>query len=222
MNIHDEPIFIMSFSEEEDMMSQWVSYGDEGYGVSMSFLKNGIIPKLSKMINPIDGPILMPISYYANNYEFSGTGIFNYLEHISTLFLKIEEITKNNRDCSDILHITRRLFFEYLYIFASYIKHDFYKEEKEWRLFVKTGPGDKNISIVPKNKQIKKIYKVPLCGEDEEKYFLSEIHRDVIIGPRYFNNESIKSTIDLLYFQEVETRLSGIQRIARFSNGILN
>ncbi len=212
-NVFYEPIFLMSFSKEPDDMSQWISYGDNGHGVSLSFLLKEIIPTLSDLSYE---PILMPVSYFPENWKISKSINLDYLNTITNFIIEIDNNIyslneKNLLNDIGILNSIKREFLEYLYIFASYIKHDFYKQEKEWRLFINTSIGNPNISIKPDGNKVMMVYKLQLKElvtkenphPEKNPLYINKIHKDIIIGPRYKNNHHVKTALEIGVYQEL-------------------
>lgn len=190
----DNLIFIMSFSGNPDLLSQWSLYGDNGYGLSIEIKIQNLINSARKL-NVVNNvfPFILPITYYSMQYEKCSCAMYDY-DFIIKSFFKyvIENHIANDYD------IIRSIIIEYLYFFASFVKHDFYKEEKEWRLFICTGQGNKNIAVKENGKGLKMYYKLPL----EELKLIPFRNRDraiidhIIIGPCFNNNISILKSVE--------------------------
>jgi hypothetical protein len=58
------PIFILSFSEKADDLKQWIHYADNGYGVSLAFIRSKIINTVNTVYNNEIDLLLLPVNYY--------------------------------------------------------------------------------------------------------------------------------------------------------------
>ncbi len=114
-NISDnKSIFMISFCENGDLLSQWKGYTAFGKGYSIS----------------IDPNQIEPISKY-----IIGKVIYNHEEHDKIINQVIQAIM-NDKDKINNYGIQKYLdlVFSYIQLISSFFKNDYFIEENEWRL----------------------------------------------------------------------------------------
>ncbi len=116
-------VYVTSFSENGDLLSQWRGYGESGNGYSIGF--NG------KSLNNLNENVILSKVIY--NLDMQQTMLKEIITNVSNLYLsKLDDINENNRErFSDECMI---LLAELLIGKVYSLKNPTFSEEKEWRL----------------------------------------------------------------------------------------
>ncbi|HPS87696.1 MAG TPA: DUF2971 domain-containing protein [Spirochaetota bacterium] len=185
-----DSIFVFSLSEDGDSLSQWMSYGDHGAGVSISFFHNRMkdfltLPEKTKM------KAFLPVNYYSDGYR--GTDFYlkndrlnNFEKNLVLIFNIIYDSIQSKMIDIEIL----KFIADYIVLFASCIKHSFYESEKEFRIILMT--SDENNIHTEFLKDSLKIY-----YQADIKAVMHSMISGVIIGPKHYGDERIKFGIDI-------------------------
>jgi len=169
------PVFVCSFSEKGDLLSQWRGYGDRLSAVSIGF-NSRTLQKQSETQNSA----LMKCIYDRNKQI--------------QLFRKVyKEIYTSENEYNDIPDEYKSLinpgrFFQFLISIAPIIKDDGFKEEAEWRLI---SHNKENINF-----RIGSSFLIPYKSFDLGS--LDSAINKVIIGPTP-NPEVSKHSLSLLF-----------------------
>ncbi|WP_316674740.1 DUF2971 domain-containing protein [uncultured Tolumonas sp.] len=164
-------VFVLSFTESKDLLSQWRAYTPQCHGVSI-----GIDPNFQSILQ--GKSILYPVIY---NEKFQ----LEYAEHLFNdafgRFAKGEDISSlhNNN--------VMAYFFATIKAACSLMKSDSFSEESEWRYII-YGENIKNIKF-----RESEYYLIPYINLDIENKNL----KNIIIGPNP-HNELCKKSLDLL------------------------
>lgn len=174
-------IFVCSFSVDGDLLSQWRSYCPDNNGFSIGFEYTQL-----KNIAEREGSVkfyLLPCFYYDENKRKS---MFNELrDEFATDILNCVEINK--------LDDINKLYEEYTRnccLLASILKHESFRDEKEWRLFCFKKPpiASSEIQFRKGKSMLLPYITVELQGTTK----FSSIIR-IYIGPTPHKEPSIKS-----------------------------
>jgi hypothetical protein len=119
----DYPIYVTSFSEERDLLSQWRAYG-HGSGFAIGFSAVEIM----RQILPSGLPgVLLKCVYDTTEQEIE----INYaIEYLIRVYGE-QETKEHSREFT-------RHFFGFLVMAAACFKHPSFREEREWRLVLRT------------------------------------------------------------------------------------
>ncbi|HQP49276.1 MAG TPA: DUF2971 domain-containing protein [Spirochaetota bacterium] len=208
-HVRDEHIFIFSLSQLEDSLSQWMSYGDDGAGVVLSFERNPLnfLNVTGKNIQKVFFPVL----YYSSNswdseYYIVKDRLNGFEKHLIEFFDIIRDHIKNLKLEQELIDLVG----DYVLIFSSCIKHEFFESEQEYRLFIKTGSDNNSIRTRQYGHSLKVYY------ETDIKAFFKSLIQKVIIGPKHYGDKRIKFGLDN------QLRLNGFSDIKVVpSNGIM-
>lgn len=119
-----EFVFISSFSENPDQLSQWRGYAEGGYSV-------GFPRSVFKSLNSNGGLFLAKCIYC----EKTATEVAEKLaEYFCCEFSKEKDQNRQTRLRNSFVRLTARL--------APFFKHKAFEEEAEWRIFSLKGPDD--------------------------------------------------------------------------------
>lgn len=121
-------LFVFSLSEEGNLLSQWRSYTPHGKGVNLQFS----IDKINKLLASNKNTFLVKCIYdEAEQTDLIG----NFIDELVIRFrINASKAFNPNRHISECYFDYINTFYnEVLFILAS-LKHEAFKEEKEWRL----------------------------------------------------------------------------------------
>ena len=198
--------FVFSLTELEDDAAPWNAYANGGNGISLQFINPKLIESLVEAI-PGRKFIYFPVQYYSEDLIGAKTNIPDYFTVVLDYFAGIETEIKNE----DVLHEPNLQTSIYLVtkLLASFIKHDFHKNEREWRLVVFTGRGDSKLDIIQSKDSIKMIYKL-----NPVKMIFADLLNCLILGPKHNKDERIRAAVQLYVNQHQHVPL-----LTRFSIG---
>lgn len=124
---NDIPIcYVICFSSEKDLLSQWRGYAEDGKGVSFGIDKSKL-DRWSKM----QGIRLQKVEYNKNQQRKRLRILANNI--IKSIKTEIKNNTEMNQD--ELLKVFNGYKKELLTMIVGF-KDSFFKEEKEWRLFI--------------------------------------------------------------------------------------
>ncbi len=133
---NNEMIFGLSFSEDGDLLSQWREYGRNGKGYSI-----GIKKKTIKRCHGL-------------NIEIFDKGIYNELFFVKMIYDEDIQNDIGNKFYNFLKDTTcqgnnfRKEYYSLIVLLAMVMKHDSYKEEKEWRLIFRGNSVSANENII--------------------------------------------------------------------------
>lgn len=214
--------FVICFSEEGDMLSQWRGYANNGKGCSLGFSLNELQQYCQKHENQI---VIKKVEYInkdtLTDYQNSEadkllTGIRDLRQDASQLFSSPNLTDKQLEE--GIFFLALSLFENFIYNTLQY-KWDAFKEEQEWRMFFKSITKDEETLFgetkdLPAWKQhfdvdyrylhnIMDFYAKDDCLVPYYPINMIEISKEaikqVILGPK---NTSYKQDVRLLFFKE--------------------
>jgi hypothetical protein len=130
-------IYVTSFSENSDQLSQWRGYGDDGAGYSIGF-KRLPRPTGSKRDAPL-GINLYRCSYDAASFQGRASDL---LKEVAAGFEKyVQRQAKREETARAFFAMAMSIGFRRVATEILRLKHGSYAEEKEWRLIVLAAPS---------------------------------------------------------------------------------
>jgi hypothetical protein len=189
-------IFIASFCEDGDLLSQWRAYSGKQPGYSIGFW--------------------LPRSLMLTKCRYDVEDLLSEYKRLITVFttdtLKCIDTTQDKQD-----NELERIFLGFKYLTLNYsansslqLKHPGFREEKEWRLFKlapkKNNPGAVRFRITP-------IGLVPYDEIDFRKDDRSNCISEVVIGPTQepsLSSDSISQLLRQNGYENVRVRVSEI------------
>lgn len=185
--------FISSFSDNGDLLGQWIAYANKGTGVCIGF-------ETAKLLEySVDNPtsFLYPFNEIKNddilliNVEYNKEEIENTIERLFSMFY---EIYLQNKEKANSLHEIAILFSGSVFRDSALYKHGGFQEEHEWRLISHCAsyfsgskqikPGLNNIEFACINENIKSHVTLDL-----RKNWNDGLIQNIVLGPRFSGNE---------------------------------
>ena len=185
--------FISSFSDNGDLLGQWIAYANKGTGVCIGF-------ETAKLLEySVDNPasFLYPFNEIKNddilliNVEYNKEEIESTIERLFSMFY---EIYLKSKEKANSLHEIAVLFSGSVFRDSALYKHDGFREEHEWRLISHCAsyfsgskqikPGLNNIEFACINENIKSHVTLDL-----RKNWNDGLIRNIVLGPRFSGNE---------------------------------
>lgn len=177
-------VYVASFTEEGDLLSQWRGYCPMG-GFSIGFHFD-----LLSQIAKNNSSFLVPCVYEFKEQK-------QILEELLVSYSKKydEAIKDNDQNNSDELaHSISNEFIISLFALAPMLKHESFKEEKEWRIvFSNLVGGMPDIQFRANESNIIPYIGISLCQSEEEIKF-----KEIFIGPASINHYSKEAVMQLL------------------------
>lgn len=176
-------VYVASFTEEGDLLSQWRGYCPKG-GFSIGFYFDSLFQVAQKH----DSDLLPCV------YDFKIQN--QILEELLLLHSKKydEALKDNNQTDSDKLAKTISTdFILSLFALAPMLKHESFKEEKEWRIVSSRLRVMPEIKFRANESNIIPYIEMSLCQSEEEINF-----KKIFLGPSSSNQFSKKSVMQLL------------------------
>lgn len=192
------PIFVCSFSEHYDQLSQWRGYCPNGIGFAIGFEYHHLELPMERQ-----GFFLTPCVYDHESQltiikELIAAGLRNFRSHqaASPLGTPVGDIAQVSADSFAII--------------GPILKHPSFSEEKEWRMisYPVTLPNHPQIRYREGESVIIPYFEFKLAEEDEELEILG-----VVIGPNPHMELSYNSVFGLLRSMNVEYYLEGMSKI---------
>lgn len=175
-------IFVISFSENEDQLSQWRAYCNNG-GISIGFS-----PEMFRRHGERHGNFYLDMCIYEEKIQW------NYVNGVISQYLDQIDMQKaSGKDESEFLEAMGKRFIRTLIGTAARLKHKSFKEEEEWRLI---GNPDANHSCIDWRQRSDMI--VPYL-----KYYLGDAPPIVSMctGPARYPAEAWKAVKSLMNSQ---------------------
>lgn len=138
--------FIMSFSQSNDSLSQWIQYGDRGCGCCLEFTLKPTY--LAPMTNNQRSSFLWTDNFIAIRVNYSQTKMTRVLESLLQKSCQIF-LQNGSQNLEYIGRLGTRLA-SYIVTLVPCFKHKAYKEEREIRL-IKIGDSSKFENIMYRN-----------------------------------------------------------------------
>ena len=202
---HPNNVFIFSFSEKGDDLKQWIHYGNNGKGVSIEFVFSKIQEAL--IYDEIGSEQwLLPV-YYFNQYKKpSDTRAQHFCDMLLNIFRGIEKGIVEAKCQSD--QNVMQMSYDNVRFFSSFIKQDLFQDEKEWRLVINTGPGNKSIKIKTHiNNMAKMVYEQDFKNKDDISCVNS-----IMNGPGNYNNRTNMDALEFLIREKLDGKMITINR----------
>lgn len=176
-------VYVASFTEEGDLLSQWRGYCSKG-GFSIGFHFNSLFQIAKK-----HDSFLLPCVY---DFKIQN----KILEELLVVHSKKydEAIKDNNQKNSD--ELARSISNEFiirLFAIAPILKHESFREEKEWRIVSSILRAIPDIKFRASESNIIPYIEISLCKNEEEIEF-----KQVFIGPASINHYSEEAVSQLL------------------------
>lgn len=182
-------IYVCSFSEEKDLLSQWRGYTQNGIGFSIGFDFEHIYPLLDKQKFTISQCIYDESTQYSIIQEMINIFVTNFLN-------------SEKEPYKDRLYVYEEYYENFINDFiqiAPILKHPSYEEEKEWRLISKPISSDNmDVDYRAGASMLIPYYKLNLCEEGN-----TMLVHEIIVGPTQIPDLSRASVFDLLYSNKI-------------------
>lgn len=185
----DFDVYVISFSQEGDQLSQWRGYCPNGNGFSLGFETSYLVNIMKKHSLRFVGCIYKKEEQVKILKEIIDKSINDFRSFLDKL-----ENSKPEDTSKTIMGMIAPTIMELLYIMPR-MKHESFYEEKEWR-FVGINKGSKHIHFREGKSMIIPYIKIPLV-ENQEPIKIDRI----IVGPTPHHQLSQKS-IQLLMDRE--------------------
>lgn len=176
--------YVFSLTEEDDLLSQWRGYANNGIGVSIGFNASEFLASFT----------LLPCIYNTSEQEA-------YLSHLFDLAIQIFESTpeKNKHDKSNCINDAELPYWDAindagsrlistLNVACAIIKNPAFKEEKEWRLISFDNDG---LTFIGKQSFLKPVKKTKFSND-------LGIMNSIKVGPNPDSNLCMQSVQKLL------------------------
>ncbi|MCL2846615.1 MAG: DUF2971 domain-containing protein [Firmicutes bacterium] len=134
----DGVIFCACFSEEDDLLSQWRAYGNDGRGVAIGFDFN-LLEKECDPCFDFKPYKLNSITYINAEEKIASSEITKWLNNCLDHIKSSMEKYKDDDGSPTIERLAQMFIWSFLHTAMTefiFYKNDFFKEEKEWRLIV--------------------------------------------------------------------------------------
>jgi hypothetical protein len=190
-------VFIISFSENGDLLSQWRGYcSDGGYSIGFDYeaFSKLLSAKKPVMTDNIDVELGKCVYKPNEHEEIIAEILTDTLEHYREYVRSTPSINVLDPDRVDIL---LNKFMLPLFKIAPLMKNECFVEEQEWRLIV-TLSKDSDVSFREGVKWIIPYYKMDLVKSDEPLRI-----KDIIVGPTVDQLTAIKSLERFLQHEQV-------------------
>jgi len=176
-------VYVASFSEEGDLLSQWRGYCPKG-GFSIGFHFN----LLSQIAENHDS-FLLPCVY---DFKIQKQILEELLVSHSKKYAEaIKDNDQNNSD--ELAHSISNEFIISLFALAPMLKHESFKEEKEWRIVSSNLRVMPDIQFRASDSNIIPYIEISLCQSEEEIEFTR-----IFIGPASIDQYSKEAVLQLL------------------------
>lgn len=232
-NLDKNLLFIFSLSEAGDNLPQWVQHGDDSNGICIKFEREHLFNNVAEIMKEYEIRVIhFPVQYYTNNHLKNDNNLKGFEEALLDTYISMSNYIHDEKATNDqnvkiaIYEITKSI--------ASFIKNDFFSNEKEWRLVMPTNrnvtkiykPGNddsskhednKNIIIVvPNNHSLKMYLCVPFGKVGQPSPMMMECMQGIQLGPFHTDDQRMSSGIEMAIWN-TQKRLYNIA----FSNGSL-
>jgi len=167
---HD--LFVVSLSEDGDMLSQWRGYAGNGGGFSIGFGGLPILPRHwpHTMRNDLGTQIIRCVYDQAEFRE-------KLTSEIETVILNARQLAANDQMFDWMLHVPNALL-HVAHTRVPALKHSGFREEAEWRLVATIDPKRRDVEFRPTSQGLVPYVRVPAAKPDEPIDISA-----VIVGP---------------------------------------
>jgi Protein of unknown function (DUF2971). len=198
--------FVFSFSETDDHLPSWIQYGNSGNGICIGLINSKLLSTISPLL-PTNKHMYFPVQYYAKHYEPSRSNIQGFENAVIDYYKLLDEKFQNIN--SEDEHHLKNYLYEMTKLLAAFIKHDFHEEEKEWRLVLFSGIGEKNIEVYSSMNSIKMSYRI----EFREQKIMSLVD-SLKVGPCHNEDERVRAALEIALW-----KYQGTHYNVQFSKG---
>lgn len=176
-------VYVASFTEKGDLLSQWRGYCPKG-GFSIGFHFN-LLSQVAKKHHSF----LLPCVY---DYKIQNQMLEELLVSYSK---KYDEAIKNNnqKNSDELAHSISNEFIINMFALSPMLKHESFREEKEWRIVSTILIGSPDIKFRASESNIIPYIEISLCQSEEEIEY-----KQVFIGPASINHYSKEALSQLL------------------------
>lgn len=198
LGIESINVFVCSFSEDGDVLSQWRAYssGRSGFSVGFSgdFLR-AVIDELQFWLVPVI-------------YDEDKQRVF-----VRTLLNDLFEEARTQREptAGSYAHDTRPggNLVAYLNRYAPILKHRSFSEEREWRIISRpTSCWNEHYDVRPGTSMLIPYIRIPLSSD--QRHFRIE---EIVIGPTPHPIQSSESVLGLFEKHRVECKCTKLSRV---------
>jgi len=176
-------VFVCSFSEKGDVLSQWRAYGGDASGFAVGF-SGPLLREMSKEYGR-----LVPVVYEENK------------QRSLVRALLTDVLDENLQKYNEHVAVTPAgNLVPYLYRYAPILKHKSFEEEREWRIITKPLMlSNKRVAFRPGGSMLIPYFRLPLDSQE----WLGI--REIVIGPTPYPVQSSDSVKGLLTKHEIAT-----------------
>lgn len=129
---HEIDFYICSFSEQNDNLSLWRLYGDDGYGVALGIDTNFTLVSEEKVENPTISAAIYKQATFEANFK-------NLCDRINTITNSSKYLILSELRQKEVLKLLYSHLFVYCFSICLVTKHESYQHESEVRLLLKDG-----------------------------------------------------------------------------------
>ena len=194
MNSKEEEIYITSFCETSDLLSQWKGYTNFGEGYAVGLDLNEII---SSNDNESFGHIAIKKVIYDKKTQIKL--IKSKINHMIKQSVKLINKQKSNEE--NIFNASAKSLAYYLNAQSKRFKSSAFSEEKEWRVIYINSPLSKSKRIKNKFRMVESTItpylEIKLCKTANCKNNILPINK-IVVGPKIDFEKAVKS-INLAY-----------------------
>ncbi|MHA1280525.1 MAG: DUF2971 domain-containing protein [Candidatus Helarchaeota archaeon] len=131
-------IFVSSFTENGDQLSQWRAYGNSSGTYSLGFHGQRLLEEAENQ-----ELILAKCEYDHEKQREMITSLIR--EHLMLKDFNTRELVESKDNPRTIMRISDTYFWKNLGSLAPILKHEGFHEEKEWRIITKSAKSSKNV-----------------------------------------------------------------------------
>lgn len=189
-----ELAFVFSLTELDDHLSPWMEYADAGNGVCLEFANLKVLATLRPLI-PANKHMYFPVQYFGPGVVPSPGNIADFPKILLDYFLDIEAYIAAENLSAD--YQLARSLYSMTKLVASFVKHDFHQNEKEWRFVLFAGRGSAEVNAVPSGRTAKMVFKLGFSPN-----WLLDIVDSVKVGPTHASDERLVAALEVAILKE--------------------
>jgi hypothetical protein len=180
-------VYVMSFCEKKDLLSQWKGYTNQNGGVSIGFNISKLEPELNANVGYLFGKVI-----YDKDIQ---------IDILYNILLSIKEtvihIIKNQNDIVKYFNCIAIFLTSSILTVINLFKSQHYKEEREWRLIIDYDL----LKSKPKVKYRSKIFYIAPYIEIDISNKINTSVKEVCVGP-YYNAKDIHTSLHFVLINE--------------------